>query len=56
MGLRHFGLDLKVGPRGTFVLEVNASPLLGQIARLGFPEVADAAVDRLLAAIVEDLR
>jgi glutathione synthase/RimK-type ligase-like ATP-grasp enzyme len=56
MGLRHFGLDLKAGPRGHTVLEVNASPLLGQIARLGFPEVADAAVDRLLEAIVEDLR
>lgn len=53
MGLRHYGIDLKV-PAGAddraVVIEVNASPLLVQMARSGHFEAAVAAQMRVLRA------
>jgi len=59
LGLRHFGVDLKVAsldadPETAVFIEINASPLLTQIARLGYAEEAVAAQMRVLSAIVAD--
>ncbi len=55
LGLRHFGADLKLeslrsDPSRAVFIEVNASPLLLQIARLGHREQAIAAQMRVLRA------
>lgn len=54
LGLRHFGIDLRVigeiSPQTTWVIEVNASPLLAQIYGLGYQEQALAAQCRVLQA------
>ncbi|MCB9595366.1 MAG: hypothetical protein H6719_21785 [Sandaracinaceae bacterium] len=55
LGLRHFGVDLKLpsldaDPSSAVFIEINASPLLIQIARLGHFEEAVAAQTRVLRA------
>lgn len=57
IGLRHFGVDLKVvsldAPAGdAVVLEVNASPSLVHMSRLGHREEAIAAEVRVVEAIL----
>lgn len=61
LGLRHFGVDLKLphlaaDPREAVFLELNASPLLVQIARVGYREEAIAAEVRVLAATLPERR
>lgn len=53
VGLRHFGVDLKLAsldadPTTAVFIEINASPLLTQIARIGHREEALAAQERVL--------
>lgn len=53
VGLRHFGVDLKLAsldadPDSAVFIEINASPLLTQIARIGHREEALAAQVRVL--------
>lgn len=55
LGLRHFGVDLKLprldaDPAEAVFIEINASPLLVQIARLGYREQALAAQAEVLRA------
>lgn len=55
LGLRHFGVDLKfehldADPSGAVFIEINASPLLIQIAKIGHREEALAAQMRVLRA------
>jgi len=55
LGLRHFGADLKLAsleadPNSAVFIEINASPLLLQIARLGHREAALEAQMRVLRA------
>lgn len=52
LGLRHFGVDLKL-PEGAepVFIEVNASPLLSQLYLLGHRELALSAQERVLRAI-----
>ncbi|MBX3275168.1 MAG: hypothetical protein KF729_33190 [Sandaracinaceae bacterium] len=55
LGLRHFGVDLKLpslaaDPADAVFIEINASPLLVSIARLGHHEAAVAAEARVLRA------
>ncbi|MFQ5504659.1 MAG: hypothetical protein ACE5F1_07680 [Planctomycetota bacterium] len=53
LGLRHFGIDLKApddeDPATSTVIEVNASPLLSQIYRMGHKEIALRCQMRVLA-------
>jgi hypothetical protein len=58
LGLRHFGIDFKVpdypsAPRDAVVLEVNASPSLAQMSRMGHYEAALAAERRIVRAILD---
>ena len=58
LGLRHFGIDFKVAdypsaPRDAVVLEVNASPSLAQMSRMGHYEAALAAETKIVKAILE---
>jgi glutathione synthase/RimK-type ligase-like ATP-grasp enzyme len=58
LNLRHFGVDLRApgfdcDPRQATVLEVNSSPLLVQLYRLGHAELAVEAQMKVLAAIFE---
>lgn len=58
LGLRHFGVDLKVDsleqdPSDAVVIEVNASPLLVNMARLGCYEEVVGIEQRIVAAIME---
>jgi glutathione synthase/RimK-type ligase-like ATP-grasp enzyme len=53
LGLVHFGIDLKATsldapPESATVIEVNASPLLSQIYRMGHREVAVDCQARVL--------
>lgn len=57
LGLRHFGVDLKLealdaAPESAVFIEINASPLLTQIARIGHAEEAIAAQTRVLRALL----
>jgi cyanophycin synthetase len=57
IGLRHFGVDLKVADleapaAEAVVVEVNASPSLVHMARLGHREAAIAAEMRVVAALL----
>lgn len=56
LGLRHHGVDFKVpdypcAPREAVVLEVNASPSLAQMSRMGHREATLAAEKRVVRAI-----
>jgi glutathione synthase/RimK-type ligase-like ATP-grasp enzyme len=62
LGLRLAGLDLRLpcsgeplveDPRRATVLEVNATPLLVQLSRMGHRELALAGMGRILRALVE---
>lgn len=54
MGLRHFGVDLRVDGRGEpTVIEVNSSPQLTRLFELGHDEPAIAGTMRVLRAIFE---
>ncbi len=57
LGLRHFGVDFKTedpagDPRAAAVLEVNASPSLAQMSRMGYYDEAIAAEIRVVEAIL----
>ena len=57
LGLRHYGIDFKVeeypcAPAAAKVLEVNASPSLAQMSRMGHYEAALAAERRIVQAIL----
>lgn len=59
VGLRHFGIDLRGAslddpPERATVIEINASPLLGGIYELGWPEAALQAQVRVLKAMMRD--
>ncbi len=56
LGLRFFGIDLRVGslesdPREAVILEVNATPLLAQMAKMGQREAAVEAQARVVSAL-----
>jgi cyanophycin synthetase len=58
LNLRHFGVDLRApafdaDPRLATVLEVNSSPLLVQLYRLGHADLAVEGQVKVLAAILE---
>ena len=54
LGLRHYGVDLKLGPDSEpAFIEVNASPLLLQMYKLGWRDEAREAQRRVLAAAFE---
>lgn len=54
IGLRHFGVDLRVDGRGEpTVIEVNASPLLTRLFELGHAERAIAGTIRVLRAVFD---
>ncbi len=58
LGLRHFGVDFKVTardapPEASTVLEVNASPSLVQMSRMGYREEVLEAETRIMQAILE---
>ncbi|MCA9700201.1 MAG: hypothetical protein KC431_21935, partial [Myxococcales bacterium] len=59
--LRHSGIDLRVpfsrdplagDPSQAVVLEVNASPSMGQIHRLGAADLVESAERRVAAALL----
>lgn len=57
LGLRHFGVDLKLAAldaaaTSAVFIEINASPLLTQIARIGHVEEAIAAQTQILRALL----
>lgn len=57
LGLRHYGIDFKVAdypsaPRDAIVLEVNSSPSLVQMSRMGHYEAALAAEQRIVRAFL----
>jgi glutathione synthase/RimK-type ligase-like ATP-grasp enzyme len=56
--LRHYGIDFKVenleaGPENTTVIEVNASPSVVQMAKMGHRERAIAAEAKVMEAMLE---
>lgn len=58
LGLRHFGVDFKAeslghDPRAATVVEVNSSPSLAQMARLGHYEEVIAAEMRVVGAMLD---
>ena len=62
LGLRHCGIDLRVAaddeplaadPVASTIIEVNASPLVRQVAELGELALAEAAEERVVAALGE---
>lgn len=59
LGLRHLGVDFKAedpagDPRAATVVEVNASPSLAQMSRMGYYEEAVAAEMRVVEAMLAD--
>lgn len=53
VGLRHFGVDLKIGEGEPVFIEINASPLVSQMYRMGFTAEALGAQRRVLKAIFD---